>query len=44
MAVVGRGEDRVEQNAYDLVRLFGAFMFIMLLPVAIGLVAVLRGE
>lgn len=30
----------MEQNAFDLVILFGAFMVVMALPVVIGLVAV----
>ena len=30
----------MEQHAFDLMILFGAFMFVMALPIVIGLVAV----
>ena len=32
----------MEQNAFDLLVLFGAFLAVMFLPIAIGIVAVIR--
>jgi hypothetical protein len=32
----------MRQDAFDLIRLFGGFLFVMALPIVIGLIAVLR--
>lgn len=31
----------MEQNAFDLMKLFGGFMLVMGLPIAIGIIAIL---